>query len=110
MPSALTRYRIMAWVTGVFLASSCLFGLSFWPWALSEDRAAILWTFHGWFYIVYVITTFWLGYLRRWRPLKWILVALAGTVPFMSFVAERRVVKDDRAEGHTEGMSAARAL
>ena len=32
VPSALTRYRVMAYVTGVVLAASCLFGFSFWPW------------------------------------------------------------------------------
>ncbi len=34
---------------------------------------------------------------RRWRPLTTLGVLLAGTVPFLSFVAERRVSADVRA-------------
>jgi integral membrane protein len=86
----------MAYVTGVVLAASCLFGFSFWPWALSDGAAGVLWTAHGWLYMVYLVTAFWLGYQRRWSAVKTILVLLAGTVPLMSFVAERRVVHDER--------------
>jgi hypothetical protein len=32
----------------------------------------------------------------RWGWLKAVLVVLAGTVPFASFVAERRVVRDEQ--------------
>jgi len=32
----------MAYVTGVVLATSCLFGFSFWPWSVSEGVAQIM--------------------------------------------------------------------
>jgi len=88
---ALTRYRVMAYVTGVVLAVSCLIGLSFWPWYVGEGAAGWLWTAHGYLYIVYVVAAFLLALQARWSVVKTLLVMAAGTVPLMSFVAERRV-------------------
>lgn len=92
---ALLRYRVMAYVTGVVLATSCLVGLSFEPWAVGETVRQVLWTAHGYLYIVYVAAAFHLSVKARWRLVKTLLVLLAGTVPFMSFVAERRVTHDE---------------
>jgi len=91
---AVIRYRVMAYVTGVVLATSCLFALSFWPWYVGEDPAGWMWTAHGYLYIVYVVTAFHLAYQLRWKPIKTVLVLLAGTIPLMSFVAGRRVRAD----------------
>jgi integral membrane protein len=90
------RYRVMAYVTGVVLATSCLIGLSFWPWYVGEGAAGVLWTAHGWVYVLYVAAAFHLAYRLRWKAVRTVLVLLAGTVPFMSFVAERRVTADLR--------------
>jgi integral membrane protein len=84
----------MAYVTGVVLATSCLLALSFWPWYVGEGPACWLWTAHGYLYIVYVVAAFHLAYQLRWKPIKTVLVLLAGTIPLMSFVAERRVRAD----------------
>jgi integral membrane protein len=92
---ALIRYRVMAWVTGVVLATSCLIGLSFEPWAVGETARGVLWTAHGYLYLLYVAAAFHLSVKARWRLVKTLLVLLAGTVPLMSFVAERRVVHDE---------------
>ena len=92
----LLRYRVMAYVTGVVLATSCLVALSFWPWYVGDTAAGILWTAHGYLYLVYVAVAFHLAYRLRWKPVRTVLVLLAGTVPFMSFVAERRVTGDLR--------------
>jgi integral membrane protein len=86
----------MAYVTGVVLATSCLVGLSFWPWYVGEGAAGVLWTAHGWLYVLYVAAAFHLAYRLRWKPVRTVLVLLAGTVPLMSFVAERRVTADLR--------------
>ena len=85
------RFRVMAWTTGVVLATGFLFGLRFWPWYIGENTASVLWTAHGYLYLAYVVTAFTLAYRLRWSIGKTVLVLLAGTVPFMSFVAERRV-------------------
>lgn len=102
----LTRYRVMAWVTGVVLALSCLVGLSFWPWYVGEGPAGVLWTAHGWLYVLYVLAAFHLAYRLRWKAVRTVLVLLAGTVPLMSFVAERRVTADLRRQ---EAQSSGRA-
>ena len=44
--------------TGVVLATSCLLGLSFWPWYVGQGPAGWLWTAHGYLYIVYVVVAF----------------------------------------------------
>jgi integral membrane protein len=90
------RYRVMAYVTGVVLATSCLVALSFWPWYVGEGAAGVLWTAHGYLYLVYVAAAFHLAYRLRWKPVRTVLVLLAGTIPLMSFVAERRVTADLR--------------
>lgn len=86
----------MAYVTGVVLATSCLLGLSVWPWYVGEGAAGWLWTAHGWLFIVYVVVTFLLALGSRWSVVKTLLVMAAGTIPFMSFVAERRVTAEER--------------
>jgi integral membrane protein len=84
----------MAYVTGVVLAVSCLFGFHFWPWYVGESSARWLWTAHGYLYLVYVVVAFLLAMKARWSAVKTLLVMAAGTVPLMSFVAERRVSAD----------------
>jgi integral membrane protein len=86
----------MAYVTGVVLATSCLFGFSFWPWSVSKGVAQIMWTAHGYLYMVYLVTAFMLAVRARWSVVKTLLVMAAGTVPLMSFVAERRVTRNER--------------
>jgi integral membrane protein len=105
----LVRYRVMAYVTGVVLATSCLVGLSFWPWYVGEGAAGVLWTAHGWLYVLYVAAAFHLAYRLRWKPVRTVLVLLAGTVPLMSFVAERRVTADLRRQEEKAAAPAAPA-
>ena len=91
------RYRVMAYVTGVVLATSCLVALSFWPWYVGEGAAGVLWTAHGYLYLVYVIITAILGVRLQWPLPRFALVMLAGTIPTMSFVAEHYVTRAARA-------------
>jgi integral membrane protein len=97
MPSVLARYRVMAYTTGVVLSVSCLFGFSFWPWSVSRGVAGVMWTAHGYLYMVYLVTAFMLAIRARWSVLKTVLVMAAGTIPLMSFVAERRVTHAEQA-------------
>lgn len=92
---ALTRFRVMAWVTGVLLlALTAAMFVAYVP-ALGQDRhwLEIVAPLHGWVYAVYLVVTLQLGLSRRWGLGKLLLVLLAGTVPVMSFVAERHVVR-----------------
>jgi integral membrane protein len=46
--------------------------------------------------MVYLVTAFMLALKARWSILKTVLVMLAGTIPLMSFVAERRVTHTEQ--------------
>lgn len=96
MNSALTRYRVMAYVTGVLLLVLVFVAMPMKYIGDNGTLVSIVGVAHGWLYMVYLVTAFWLAYQRRWPWVKTGLVLLAGTVPFMSFVAERRVMRDER--------------
>jgi integral membrane protein len=91
---ALLRYRVMAYVVGTLLV--ILVGG-----VIVDNRTieVVLGTAHGYLYLVLLLTIADLWRRRRF-PLKVVvLVALAGTIPFLSFVAERKVterVRDGR--------------
>ncbi|STC50269.1 hypothetical membrane protein [Corynebacterium jeikeium] len=40
--------------------------------------------------MVYVISCLDLGTKARWEPSKWVTTMLAGVVPFLSFIVEKR--------------------
>ena len=92
---ALLRYRVMAYLTGVLLIVLLFVAM---PMKYLADNDSLSWVAlaHGWLYLLYVITALQLALQARWSFGKTVLVALAGTVPFASFVAERRVVRDLR--------------
>lgn len=49
---------------------------------------------HGWFYVVYLFSDFRLWSLMRWPFLRFIVIALGGVVPFLSFFLEARVGRE----------------
>jgi integral membrane protein len=89
----------MAWVTGVMLLILVFVAMPVKYIGDDDSLVRIVGVAHGWLYIVYIITALTLAYQARWRPLRTLLVLLAGTVPFASFVAERKVVAIARREG-----------
>jgi integral membrane protein len=95
---ALTRFRVMAWVTGVMLLVLVFVAMPMKYIGDDDSLVRIVGVAHGWLYIVYIITVLTLAYQARWRPVRTLLVLLAGTVPFASFVAERKVVAIARRE------------
>ncbi|WP_127794190.1 DUF3817 domain-containing protein [Agromyces sp. LHK192] len=52
---------------------------------------------HGWFYVVYLFSDFRLWSLMRWRFGRFILIAMGGIVPFLSFFLEARVGREVKA-------------
>lgn len=93
----LLAFRILAWVTGVGLLALCVamvFAYGF------HDRrgVSVIGPMHGFLYMGYIVATLLLAERLRWAPRKALLILLAGTVPVMSFVAERRVTHEVRAE------------
>jgi len=85
-----TLYRVMAYVTGVILIVLCLFAIGQ---AFTDDAAIVnvIGTVHGLLYIGYLIVSYPLT--RRLRLPVWptVAVLLAGTIPVMTFVVERRI-------------------
>jgi integral membrane protein len=49
---------------------------------------------HGWFYVVYLFSDFRLWSLMRWPFLRFILIALGGVIPFLSFFLEGRIARE----------------
>ncbi|QYM75514.1 DUF3817 domain-containing protein [Leucobacter luti] len=48
---------------------------------------------HGWFYVVYLVSDFMLWSPMRWHFGRFLLIALGGVIPFMSFFLEARIVR-----------------
>ncbi len=98
MRNALIRYRVMAYTVGTLLIVLTLVGLPLKY--IYGDDTVVLWTAipHGWLYMVLLITAFDLGRRAKWSLWRLLAIALAGTVPFLSFVAERSATKDVKAK------------
>jgi integral membrane protein len=122
---ALKFYRIGAYITGSFLLLLCVemilkytnidsevqlggssgfIGLVPWDPSGRHDfvtginlSVGIL-IIHGWFYVVYLIADFQLWSRMRWPFPMFILIALGGVVPFLSFIVEHFVAKQVRKE------------
>jgi integral membrane protein len=60
---------------------------------LGQTISAVLGTAHGFIYMGFLLVAFWLSRLARW-PIAFTAVTLVcGTVPFLSFWAERRAIR-----------------
>ncbi len=96
--SALRRYRFMAFFTGVMLLILTFVAIPMQIWAHNDALVHVFGFIHGWGYVIYLLTAADLGLRLRWGLLRLVLVALAGTVPFCSFIAESQVMKRIRTE------------
>jgi integral membrane protein len=87
---ALIRFRIIAYVVGVVLL--LLVGVAMPVKYIGGDPSLVetIGPIHGFLYIVYLVLAFDLARRARWSLRRTVLVLLAGTVPFLSFVAERK--------------------
>ncbi|MHC1561906.1 DUF3817 domain-containing protein [Actinomycetospora sp. C-140] len=94
---ALKRYRVGAWVVGVGLLVLVLIGMPLKYLAGDPTVVAVVGPVHGFLYMGYLLLTADLAYRDRWPVGRAVLVALAGTIPFVSFVAERKVTRPLRA-------------
>jgi integral membrane protein len=91
-------YRIMAIVVGSVLIVLTLFLISVRGLGNTEPTFyAAAWTAHGYLFPVYVVATVMLSTKLKWSFGKTVLIMLAGTIPFMSFVTERRVANEVKA-------------
>ena len=119
--SALRLYRVTSIITGTFLLLLVLmmvfrygFGvdielngpegfLALTPKDLiiGVNLSTIILIVHGWFYVVYLYSDFRLWSLMRWTFPRFIVIALGGVVPFLSFIVERRVHRQTVSELET---------
>lgn len=91
MESAIKRYRIMAIIAGIVLLAfsveifvKYVFGPEI-PWFAQ---------LHGAVYMIYLVVTIDLSRRVNWKIGRIIGMCLAGTIPLLSFYAERWVVKN----------------
>lgn len=92
--SSLGRYRVMAWITGVMLLVLTVEMVLKYVVGVGDDVLRwIGWVpfAHGWIYVVYLVTVLGLWSAMRWSFGRLVTLVLAGVVPVMSFVVERRV-------------------
>jgi integral membrane protein len=90
MSAALTRFRVMAYATGVMLLLLVFVAMPLkYVWD-SETAIAVIGPLHGFLYMIYVVTAFDLAVRAKWAFTRTILVLLAGTIPVASFYAERK--------------------
>ncbi|MEU6813606.1 DUF3817 domain-containing protein [Streptomyces sp. NPDC046860] len=94
--SVLTRYRVMAYVTGVLLVLLTLGVIA--KYLLEMDGAAdftrIVGIAHGWLYVVYLVFAFDLGSKAKWPVGKQLWVLIAGTIPTAAFFVERKISRE----------------
>lgn len=117
IPGALTFYKVSSIVTGTLLLLLCaemimkyFFGLElelggaygFLAFVPSDSLQAInlslgILMIHGWGYVVYLFADFRIWSLMRWPFSRFLLIALGGVIPFLSFFLEVRVVREVKA-------------
>jgi integral membrane protein len=112
--TALKLYRVTSIITGTFLLLLCLmmvfrygFGVDIelgGPFGFlylipkaqitAVNLSTIILIVHGWFYVLYLYSDFRLWSLMRWDFGRFLLIALGGVIPFLSFFLERRIHSD----------------
>jgi integral membrane protein len=96
VPSALLRYRAMAWAVGVLLVLLVLVAVPVKYAAGVDQPVTVLGTLHGWLYFIFFLTALDLAVRARWTLKGTVLTVLAGTVPLLSFYAERVATRRTR--------------
>jgi integral membrane protein len=92
--SALKRYRVIAYVVGVMLLVLLFVAMPLKY--LGDDPSAmnVVGPTHGFLYVIYLLASFDLARRVRWSLPRLVMVALAGTIPFLSFYAERKTTHE----------------
>ncbi len=121
---AIRFYSVFAYVTGIMLLLLCVemvvkYGLGyelelggrhgfleFVPWnpvtgvslVTGVNLSTGVLIAHGWLYVVYLVAVFQLWSIMRWPFLRFVLLALGGVVPFLSFIVEHFAARIARRE------------
>lgn len=98
MSAALRRYRVIANVVGVVLVVFLLIAVPLRYLGGEPRMSETISPIHGFLYLVYLGMTVDLARRAGWSVVRTLLVGLAGTVPFLSFVVEKRMTREVRAQ------------
>ncbi|WP_030251356.1 MULTISPECIES: DUF3817 domain-containing protein [unclassified Streptomyces] len=109
--SVLTRYRVMAYVTGVLLVLLVLGMIGKYVLDLNgaADFTRVVSIAHGWLYVVYLVFAFDLGSKAKWPVAKQLWVLLAGTIPTAAFFVERKISHELEAKVAADSPAPAKA-
>jgi integral membrane protein len=100
--AALQRFRVMAVIVGIGLLILFFVAVPLRYLAGYATFSEYFSPVHGLAYMIYLVTVVDLGRRARWSLLRMVGVMLAGTVPFLSFVVERRVTAGLADTAHAE--------
>ncbi len=95
--ASLLRYRVMAYLVGIGLIVLVLVGVPLKYAAGDPTVVAIVGPVHGALYILYLISAADMLRHIRWPVTELVPVILAGLLPFLAFVVERRTTRRVRA-------------
>lgn len=94
MPSILKtplgRYRVLAYIVGTLLIVLFFAGIPLQLWAHNDVIAKYVGMLHGFLYLIYLVACLELVLRYRLHVIRFLLMAAAGFVPFLSFVMERK--------------------
>src|SRR4051794_40679289 len=94
MTGALLRYRVAAWIVGVLLIVLVCIGVPLKYAADVPEVSKWVGLVHGViFYPLYILLTLILAIRTRMSLPRTVLTMIAGTVPFVSFYAERETTR-----------------
>ncbi|WP_115685941.1 DUF3817 domain-containing protein [Corynebacterium senegalense] len=88
--TALRFFSVAAWVTGILLL--LLTARMIMQYLLGMDVSALAWVarVHGLAYIAFLMASLNLGLKARWAASTWVVTAISGVVPFLSFWVEAK--------------------
>jgi integral membrane protein len=95
--AALQRYRVMANVVGVLLILLICVAVPLKYFGGVREPVTVLGTAHGWLYALFFLSAVDLALRAKWSLKGAIAALVGGTIPFLSFVAERTVTRKMRA-------------
>ena len=92
--TALGRFRSMAIICGINLILLVIYMIAKYAFSAFDNGNPFIFIpiAHGYFYIVYILTVLQLAVQKRITLPVIIALIAAGTIPFASFVAERKIV------------------
>jgi integral membrane protein len=94
MSGALQRYRVVAWIVGVLLIALFFVGIPLKYIGDVDEVSKYVGLVHGMgFYPLYLLLTFDLARRSKMPMRRTVLTMLSGTLPIVSFYAERRTTE-----------------